>query len=289
MQKIFNIKLWGLLLLVTSVFFSCKRDDVKQDVKETCVTLTNPNTFNQLGQVREYLLYLPANLPANSPLVFVLHGYTQNAELFYNIGFNKVADTAKFAVCYPQGLNCAWDVNFHNTTDVAFLKALALQLQTQYSLNPDKTFATGFSMGGAMCNLLALDANDVFKAVAPVAGFVYENVWTTRNPLNAIPYFAIHGTADQVVSINGFGTTGVTSIQSITDYWSNQNNCTLTDTVQYTTNTSAYYHRNGINGNEVWFYKISGQDHVFPGDPKAIAYDVSGFNACTEIWKFFRK
>jgi poly(3-hydroxybutyrate) depolymerase len=36
------------------------------------------------GKQREYIFYLPANLPENSPLVFVIHGYTDNAQNMMN-------------------------------------------------------------------------------------------------------------------------------------------------------------------------------------------------------------
>ena len=279
------------IIAIAAILFSCRKEDIQSPITNDL----NPangvkTTYNINGVERQFILYKPSNLPANAPLVFVLHGYTQTAELFYNIGFNQIADTAKFAICYPQGIDYAWDIFSHNSSDVTFLRSLAKDLQTQNSFNPNKTFATGFSMGAAMCNLLALDANETFKAVAPVAGFVYQNIWSIKNPQYPIPYFTIHGTADPIVSINGYGE-GNPSIQNIVDYWKTKNNCSTTDTIQLTTNTIAYYSRNVITGNEVWFYKINGQGHIFPGDPHYTnsGIDVSGFNGCLEIWKFFRK
>jgi polyhydroxybutyrate depolymerase len=277
-----------ILLILTILLYSCHKED-------KTIVPSNKLTFSYGGQNREYILHKPSNLPANAPLVFVLHGYTQTAEWASTLGFNQIADTAKFVVCYPQGLNNAWKNYAHNSEDVGFLKALAQSLQTELSLNTNKTFATGFSQGGSMCNLLAIDASNLFKAVAPVAGFFEQNVWTsTTTPQSNIPYFAIHGTSDQIIPINGSqgstGWQGGPAIQIIVDYWKVQNNCTTTDNVQFTANTTAYHYRSGTNGKEVWFYKINGQGHVFPGDPKAKAgSDISGFNASVEIWKFFRK
>jgi polyhydroxybutyrate depolymerase len=270
-----NLKIIFSLIIALLILSACKKDHDKHD-----------NKFKFDGTNRYYRYYKPENLPSNAPLIFVLHGYTQTNDAFYDLGFNQIADTAKFFVCYPQGKNFAWEVYSHNSTDVGFLKALAQYLQKEYSLNPNKTYVTGFSMGGAMCNLLAFDAMDVFKAVAPVAGFISANVWSSKNPQNAIPYFVIHGTSDPIVSINGYAN-GDPSIQSIADYWTSQNNCTTTDTVQFNTNTTAYYNRNGTNGNEVWYYKIDGQGHAWPGS--GWSGDVSGFNACDVIWNFFRK
>lgn len=279
-----------LILAIAAIQFSCRKDDLQSSLPNNLSPENGVKTaYTIAGVEREFILYRPSNLPANAPLVFVLHGFTQTADLFYNIGFNQIADTAKFLLCFPQGINNSWNIAYHNSTDVNFLKALAKDLQDHNSLNANKTFVTGFSMGAALCNILALDANETFKAVAPVAGFALQSIWIDKNPQLLIPYFTIHGTTDPIVSINGYGGVNPT-LQNIVDYWRTMNNCATTDSVQFTANTTAYYYRNGTNGNEVWFYKIKGQGHVFPGDPKANAdTDVSGFNACQEIWRFFRK
>lgn len=279
-----------LLIIISTVLVSCSKDEPTSTVVNDLNPANGVKTTYTIDDVqRQFIIYKPSNLPTNAPLVFVLHGYTQTAELFYNIGFNQIADTAKFVLCFPQGIGNSWNVYAYNSADVIFLKALAKDLQAQNGLDISKTFVTGFSMGAAMCNILALDASETFKAVAPVAGFALQNIWSVKNPQYIIPYFTIHGTTDPTVPINGYGL-GSPSVQSIVDYWQIENNCTAPETVQISSNTTAYYYRNGTNGNEVWFYRIDGQGHVFPGDPKARAgTDVSGFNACIEIWRFFRK
>lgn len=39
--------------------------------------------FNHGGLARDYIYYSPNNLPANAPLVFVLHGYSGSAWTYY--------------------------------------------------------------------------------------------------------------------------------------------------------------------------------------------------------------
>lgn len=280
-------KIFYALLITFLILSSCSEENVNEPADDNSTYLK----FNYNGIERKYLLYKPSNLPANAPLVFVLHSFLRSAASFYNIGFNQVADTAKFAVCYPQGINFTWEIGSHNSMDVGFLKELAEYLQIQHSLSSSKTYATGFSVGGAMCNLLALDANDTFKAVAPVAGFVSQSIWEDKNPRFYIPYFTIHGTEDQIVNINGISENDP-SVQNIVDYWRTANNCATQETVQFTTNTTAYYYRDGTLGKEVWFYKISRLNHIWPGAGSSLNSfftDVSGFNACQEIWNFFRK
>ena len=45
-----------------------------------CLNNFQFSTFTHDGITRQYILYLPDNLPENAPLVFVLHGYTSNAQ-----------------------------------------------------------------------------------------------------------------------------------------------------------------------------------------------------------------
>jgi len=287
--KLNNRAILLIIVVLSTALSSCNKND---DMNSCCSAGENAITYTHTGQDREYLLYLPENLPANAPLVFVLHGSDQQAEHAYNnFGFNQVADTAKFAVCYPQGTDCFWREDDLNSPDINFLKSLAQFLQSEHNLSIDRTFATGFSAGGGMSYLLALEANDVFKAIAPVAGGIVENVWNDKNPQLAIPVFTIHGTADQIVPINGGGKGNLEPVQNVVDYFKTFNNCTTSSTIQFTSSTSATYHLNPTNNNEVWYYRITGQDHIFPGDtdPEVSQQDIAGFNGAAEIWSFFRR
>jgi len=251
------------------------------------------------GVTRKFIIYKPTNLPINAPLLFALHGYTQNATMFYSVGFNSIADTAKFMICYAQGLSDTWDIR-HNSADIVFIKSLANDLKVAHSINTNAIFATGFSKGGAICNLLAIDAGNIFKAVAPVAGFFDQNVWdSTTSSQFKVPYFAIHGTNDSVIPMNGSkgisGWLGGPTTQTVINYYKTQDECTSTKTVQFNTNTVAYYSSDSSMSKEVWYYKINGQEHAWPnpGNPainlNGYFADIAGFNACSEIWKFFRK
>ena len=42
--------------------------------------------------------YVPAEMPANAPLIVLLHGCTQNAAQFVNAGFNQIADDRKIVL-----------------------------------------------------------------------------------------------------------------------------------------------------------------------------------------------
>jgi len=148
------------------------------------------------------------------------------------------------------------------------------------------TFIVGFSNGAYMANSLLFRASYFFRAEATVAGLITEQTLTNYKPSRPTPVFHIHGTSDG--SIHGVAKYRVPSADSLVNYWSHFNATTTIDTLQFTSNTIAYYHRNGENNSEVWYYKINnGSHHVWPGSGER--GDIAGFNACNEIWKFFRK
>ena len=255
-------------------------------------------TFDHDGLEREYLLYLPNGLPDNAPLVFVLHGFSGNAiDMLKYSGMNDVADEEGFAVCYPQGWNTTdnfphWNANLNYTTidDVGFLSELALYLQSQYNLNPQKTFVSGHSNGGFMSYTLACEASDVFKGAASVAGSMSGYTWNHRNISQPIPILQITGLEDDIVPIDGtggvydlnMGWDGAPHMDEIIDYWKDLSSCTSSDTESISSNTDVVYYRNGINGNEVWYYNV---DNYGPGWPSED--DEAGFSASEAIWEFF--
>ena len=177
---------------------------------------TTFHTFELNGEIREYYLHLPSNIVDDAPLVFVFHGYSGSASGIMNYsGLNQIADENGFAVCYPQGLIDDWDYAFWNVgydwhvdetvDDVGFIISLTQYLLAEYSLSTDNIFSTGMSNGGDMSYLLACEASDVFRAIAPVAGCMMTWIYDSCAPVNPLPVFEIHGTDDNVTWWEGAG------------------------------------------------------------------------------------
>jgi len=258
------------------------------------------STFNHDGEIRQYILYMPDNLQENAPLVFVLHGYGGNAQsmMLYS-DMNRIADENGFAVCYPQGTLDLGDIthwnarlNISETDDIGFLTELAKYLQSEYNFNTQHTFSCGHSNGGFMSYTLACEAPDVFNGIASVAGTMSGYTWNNRNISDSIPILQIHGLDDEVVPIDGSiseegGWGGAPHVDTIIEYWVSVNNCTTSETVFLPPFTNATYHMDGVNGNEVWYYKIDNWGHGWPSyNPDKPDYD-PGINASEVIWEFF--
>ena len=123
-------------------------------------------TFEHDGLNRQYRIHTPPETSPSSPLVIVLHGYGgNNNDMLNNYGWTQLANQEGFVVAFPNGTRDQdnqrfWDVDydFHQGLEVddeGFLRELAHHLQTEYDLDPDRTFVTGFSNGAEMCFQLA--------------------------------------------------------------------------------------------------------------------------------------
>ena len=262
--------------------------------------------FSHDGLGREYYLYIPDSLVADAPLLFVFHGYSGSASGIMNYsGLNQIADDNGFAVCYPQGLIDEWDYAFWNVgydwhvdetvDDVGFSTSLAQYLQTEYNLSAQNTFSTGMSNGGDMSYLLACQASDVFKAVAPVAGCMMTWLYNSCAPVNPIPVFEIHGTDDDVTwwdgadENNNDGYGPWESVDTTFNFWTQLNNCTefIIDTLPDIDMSDGSYvvshkNTNGLNNNEVWLYEVVNGGHDWPG-----VWGNMDISTSEEIWNFF--
>ena len=254
---------------------------------------------------RQYYLYTPDSLEAGAALIFVFHGYSGSAAGIMGYSdLNDLADQNGFVVCYPQGLiddwgNRFWSVGyeFHSNEthdDVGFVKALAYYLQVQYQLSSYNTYSTGMSNGGDMSYLLACQASDVFRAVAPVAGCMMTWIYDSCEPIRPIPVFEIHGTDDDVTwwegadENNNDGWGPWESVDTTFNFWTEINECTeyTVDTLPNVNPTDGSFvigHKNihGINDNEVWLYEVVNGGHDWPG-----AWGNMDINASAEIWGF---
>ena len=133
------------------------------------------------GNLKMYT-YIPKNLNREKPvpLVFVLHGCTQNAEMIAReTGWNKLADSLNFIVVYPEQKqinNAAKCFNFYigfkakkDKGEVASIKSMLDYCTKNYFTDSSKIFITGMSAGGGMSNAVLNAYPSFFNAGALVA------------------------------------------------------------------------------------------------------------------------
>ena len=183
------------------------------------------------GIQRTFVYYVPSSWTptASSPLMLVLHGLTQTGAGVMDITqFNTIAEANHFIVCYPDGINNAWNANMNITVssadDLGFIEALANHFQTQWHTDPAKQYLVGFSNGGFMSHKLACESSMCFAAIASVSGNMSDTTYNNCNPYFSPSILHIHGTNDLVVPYNGGAQTGVSVDQTMAK-WSTFLNC----------------------------------------------------------------
>jgi poly(hydroxyalkanoate) depolymerase family esterase len=143
------------------------------------------------------LAYVPPGLPANAPLVVVLHGCQQNAHLYDSgTGWSALAAKRRFAVLYPEqreANNNRLCFNWFQPEDVArsggelaSIDAMIDWMLARHGLNPEKVFVTGLSAGGGMAAALLSVLPHRFAAGAIVAGVPFGAAQSVGEALHAM-------------------------------------------------------------------------------------------------------
>jgi polyhydroxybutyrate depolymerase len=254
------------------------------------------------GTERTYTLYVPTyhTNQDSFPLLFALHGLTQTGnEMMQFSNFNLLAQQDSFLVVYPDGLNFTWNVGFAggaNTNDVGFLSALIDSLHSQYNIDLNRVYSTGFSNGGFMSYRLACELNNRIAAIASVAGTMTDASWTACEPGRAFPIMHMHGTNDLVVSYNGgFGNKGVDEVLTL---WRTNDACPANATITNlpdlvpegsTVQTHSWFPCN--DSTEVLLYKIINGGHSWPGSvgTTGLGNTNRDISASQEIWNFVKR
>ena len=151
------------------------------------------------------------------------------------------------------------------------------------------------SNGGFMSYTLGCEKSDIFKAVASITGTMSGYDWQNCSPAYKIPILQMSGTNDRTVPWDGsmntaLGWGGAPHILDVMEFWSDLNACTQDEIIDFPDIDKSDYStvsltkkKGGSYNNEVWFYKVEGGGHDWPG-----AWGNQDINASEEIWKFFK-
>ena len=228
---------------------------------------------------RNILTYAPANLPKNRPLIISMHGFNQDARYQQEKAqWEPIADTAKFVVVYPDGLNRRWDIN--GTTDLDFITTIIDTMYQRYGIDRKRVYLSGFSMGGMMTYYAATKIADKIAAFAPVSGYpLRESSYNSSRP---VPIIHVHGDADDVVTY--------AKLPAYLNGWVSKNKCSATPQVtkpypasKANSVAGLQYWKGGLEGTEVALITLAGKGHWYSMDT------VNGVSTSIEIWNFARR
>ncbi len=267
----------GVVLLVAGCF---GRDVAKPS---GFVDGTSVHTISVGGHDRTYRLYKPKALPPSTPLVVMLHGgFGNGAQAEKSYGWDELADSSKFVVAYPDGLNRAWNVNGggccgrsakEGIDDVAFITAAVADIGRNVGIDAARVYATGISNGGIMSYTLACETA-IFAAIGPDSA-TQMNACDSPHPTSVMH---IHGTADRLIRYDGGRGAGVAHIDGppvsqLNTFWRNVNHCSTpasTTSGPVTTSTAGC-----PDNRSVVLITVDGGGHQWPGF------------ATAKLWEFF--
>ena len=267
------------------------------------------------GGERHYHLHLPSSYSVETPapLILSFHGKAQNASAmeaqtqFSNVDFNPSA-----LVVYPQGIDKQWtgDPEAPATSeinDIEFANDLLDYLEKEYCIDTTRIYASGFSNGGGLTDLLACNTkvSTRLAAVAIASGAFYtdsalrEPLFSHCTPSHILPIMEFHGSKDPVEHYDG-KTTPDGESYSLPEWcegWAKRNGCSKDDknktTQLYEGNVEKSIWTCGEVGDVVIHYYIHGFGHGWPSTvPLENDYQRYGptyFNATPIIMEFFGK
>ena len=239
------------------------------------------------------------------PLVLNFHGTGSTPEKQTQLsGFEVVAAREGFLVASPaakfsekEGGLLTWNVDHieNGVDDTEFIRKLIAAISSQYSVDPTRIYATGFSGGGRMSSRLACDLSESIAAIGPVGGIQYPE---DCNPARPVPVITFHGKSDMFnhytpqVDSPGHWRMGV---EDALREWAKSSGCTdnyAEDQVSPTVSRLTY---SGCeDGVDIVFYRSEDAGHTWPGSPAAKVMQEMGFGitnseipATDLIWNFF--
>lgn len=228
---------------------------------------------------RKIISYAPAGITKNRPLIISMHGFNQDARYQQEKAhWEPIADTAKFVVVYPDGLNKRWDIS--GSTDLEFISTIIDTMYRRYGIDRSRVYLSGFSMGGMMTYYAATKLADKIAAFAPVSGYPLRG--GDYNSPRPVPIIHIHGDADDVVTYG--------NLVNYLNGWVVKNQASPTPQIakpypasKPNSVATRQLWSGGAKGTEIVLITLAGKGHWYSMDV------ANGVNTSIEIWNFAKR
>ncbi|MBN9083805.1 MAG: hypothetical protein J0I16_20040 [Rhizobiales bacterium] len=155
-----------------------------------------------------YLVRPPAHWDGKSvlPAVFYFHGYGDSAaSTIADIYMKPPLDKAGILLVAMDGEDHSWSfpgkISGHRD-DFAYVAAVVADVKKRFPVDPTRTLAAGFSVGGSMVWYVACRLGPLFAGYAPMSGAYWEPM-PSDCPGGPVMLRHIHGLADKTVPIVG--------------------------------------------------------------------------------------
>ncbi|WJZ17856.1 hypothetical protein CGUA_06425 [Corynebacterium guangdongense] len=219
-------------------------------------------------RTRTFILSVPEGYSSKQswPVIFVFHGKGERPE---HLRDYTGLDRATALVVYGQGVDDSWAPAPYATTtldeDLDYVRATLDKVREQYHVDEEKTYATGFSNGGGFAAAVGCHMTGEFEAVAPVGAAYYKDVFKgcSKEPM---PFFTIHGTADDVIHYGGGNRheTDYYSVDEVLTIMQQRNGCSGRGSIT-PENEAALYVSFVDCDTPLEYVRNGGGEHLWPG------------------------
>jgi polyhydroxybutyrate depolymerase len=274
---------------------------------------------------RTYYLYIPDSYNKDNkvPLVIMFHGGGGTAKWGIEMSeWHIKANQEGFLVAFPNSTPPDTTKPHHpkenpqrwndgsayikylkiTADDIGFIDALIDSISSNYAVDADRVYTTGFSNGGAMALTATMELSDKIAAVASVSGVL--NIKTeNKNLKKPVSMLFIVGTADPANPWDG-GARAPTHIKIPeikrepivfnTIKWSELNNAEVKpEVVNENDGVKITRYSKLEAGAEVFFCAVEGMGHSWPGGKAHLPAEQWGqpsdkLKATDYIWEFFK-
>ncbi|MET0388238.1 MAG: hypothetical protein ABW321_19855 [Polyangiales bacterium] len=163
--------------------------------------------FEFEGETRRFFLYAPSTFNPCQPAAMVLdmhgasesievhigrEGFREDSPLGYGSSWRRAVQGDNAIVVTPEGIGLRWARN----TDPAFLNAVADLVEKTATVDPEKRYLTGISMGGMITVQTGCENADRWRGQAPVAMLTN----TCASLSRPTPAIIFHAMTDSITS-----------------------------------------------------------------------------------------
>lgn len=166
----------------------------------------------------KHLVREPENITADTPVLFMLHGYGSNEQDLFSFAPTLPADwlivSFRAPLTTPYEGYSWYDINFNNAEEFiqtsqakASMDAILehiLAIKERYGLRHSSHLA-GFSQGGILSYALALTNPQLFSKIACLSCYpeekILQNIVKDKKKLQHLRFFVSHGTDDAVIPL----------------------------------------------------------------------------------------
>jgi polyhydroxybutyrate depolymerase len=226
------------------------------------LTKASTRTIAVGGKQRRYTFVEPVTLDPEKryPLVLVFHGDGGDAMGFHAaFPFERASGKEAF-LAYPEGINSGWDLETtKDNREVRFVEAVIEEIAASQPIDRARIFATGYSSGGFLSNVLACHRPGLLRAIASNAGGApynqrekWENGYPKCPGQKPVAMLALHGEQDHGVTLD--------SGRFSAEYWAYVNGC-KTDEMETTGYAECRVYRGCPAGKAVGFCSIPPLGH----------------------------